>query len=81
MRPIIFGMCMFAGACSGQVLDSPTSPTNASVGPGRTEAQGARQLPFRGTFTTVIDVPPPSAHSTAEGYCDPARSVHRDFHS
>ena len=50
MRPIIFGMCIFAGACSGQVLDSPTSPSTATVAPGPTQAQGAVQLPFRGTF-------------------------------
>ena len=24
-------------------------------------------MPFRGSFTTVTDVPPPSAHATAEG--------------
>ena len=62
MRPIIFGMCMFAGACSGQVLDSPTSPSTAAVAPGQTEAQGAVQLPFRGTFTGesrgVLNCPP-----------------------
>jgi hypothetical protein len=62
MRPIIFGMCMFAGACSGQVLDSPTSPSTATVAPGRTQAPGAVQLPFRGTFTGedrgVLNCPP-----------------------
>ena len=63
MRPIIFGMCMFAGACSGQVLDSPTSPSAATVASGRTQAQGAVQLPFRGTFTGesargVVNCPP-----------------------
>jgi hypothetical protein len=62
MRPIIFGMCMFAGACSGQVLDSPTSPSAATVASSRTQAQGAVQLPFRGTFTGedrgVLNCPP-----------------------
>jgi hypothetical protein len=30
-------------------------------------AQGGTALPFRGSFDTVTDVPPPSAHATAEG--------------
>ena len=62
MRLIVLGMCLFAGACSGQVLDSPTSPSTAAVAPGQTEAQGAVQLPFRGTFTGesrgVLNCPP-----------------------
>ena len=62
MRLIVLGMCLFAGACSGQVLDSPTSPSTAAVLPGQTEAQGAVQLPFRGTFKGesrgVLNCPP-----------------------
>ena len=62
MRPIIFGICMFAGACSGEVLDSPTSPSTAAVAPGQTQEHGAVQLPFRGTFTGenrgVLNCPP-----------------------
>jgi hypothetical protein len=62
MRPIIVGMCMFAGACSGQVFHSPASPSTAAVSPGQGQAQGAVQLPFRGTFTGesrgVVNCPP-----------------------
>ena len=67
MRLIVLGVCLFAAACSDQALNSPTSPTNASLGLAQTEARGGTALPFRGSFTTVIDVPPPSAHATAEG--------------
>jgi len=67
MRPIALGFCVFAAACSGQALNSPLSPTNASVGLAQTEARGGTALPFRGSFTTVTDVPPPSAHATVEG--------------
>ena len=67
MRLIVLGVCLFAAACSGQASNSPTSPTNASLGPAQTAARGGTALPFRGSFTTVTDVPPPSAHATAEG--------------
>ena len=67
MRLIVLGVCLFAAACSGKALNSPTSPTNASLGPAQTAARGGTALPFRGSFTTVIDVPPPSAHATTEG--------------
>ncbi len=67
MRLIVLGVCLFAAACSGQASNSPTSPTNASLGPAQTAARGGTALPFRGSFTTLTDVPPPSAHATAEG--------------
>ena len=67
MRPIVLGFCVFAAACSGQHLNSVTSPTSVSVGTAQTAAQGGTALPFSGSFTTVTDVPPPSAHATAEG--------------
>ena len=67
MRLIVLGMCLFAAACSSQTLDSPTSPTSTDLGPAQTAAQGGTALPFRGSFTTLTDVPPPSAHATAEG--------------
>ena len=67
MRLIVLGVCLFAAACSGQSSNSPTSPTNASLGPAQTAARGGTALPFSGSFTTVTDVPPPSAHATAEG--------------
>ena len=67
MRLIVLGVCLFAAACSGTVLNSPTSPSNASGGPAQTAARGGTALPFRGSFTGFVDVPPPSAHETAEG--------------
>src|SRR6478672_5878115 len=67
MRLIVLGVCLFAAACSGQASNSPTSPTNASLGPAQTAARGGTALPFRGSFTTLTDVPPPSAHATIEG--------------
>jgi hypothetical protein len=51
MRPIVLGMCVFAAACGGQVLDSPTSPTSATAAPAQTQAQSGTQLPFSGSFT------------------------------
>ena len=67
MRPILLGLCLFAAACSSQSVNSPTSPTSTGLGLAQTAAQGGTELPFRGSFTTVTDVPPPSAHATAEG--------------
>jgi hypothetical protein len=43
MRLIVFGVCLFAAACSGT------------------------DLPFSGSYTSVIEVPPPSAAGTVEG--------------
>lgn len=79
MRVCVLGVCLFAAACSGQVLNSPTSPasTSTSVAPASprseslgsapTTARDGTALPFHGSFTGFIDVPPPSAHATAEG--------------
>lgn len=82
MRSILVSLCLFAAACSSQNLNSPTSPTSTGSGstglgtPGlgttgseraQTLAQNGTELPFRGSFTTVLDVPPPSARGTAEG--------------
>lgn len=72
MRPILLGLCLFAAACSTQGLSSPTSATSTDAGAAilasaRTHAQGGTERPFRGSFTTATDVPPPSAHATAEG--------------
>ena len=67
MRSTILGFCVFAAACSGQPLNSVTSPTSVSLGTAQTAARGGTALPFSGSFTTVTDVPPPSAHATAEG--------------
>ena len=67
MRLIVLGVCLFAAACSGQSSNSPTSPTNASLGPAQTAARGGTALPFSGSYTSVIEVPPPSAAGTLEG--------------
>lgn len=75
MRPILIGLCVFAAACSSERLNSPTSPTSTGVASPastglrltQTAAQGGTELPFRGSYTHVVDVPPPSARATAEG--------------
>ena len=67
MRPILFVLCLFATACSSQSLNSPTSPTSAVLGTAQTDARGGTELPFRGSYTSVIEVPPPSASGTVEG--------------
>jgi hypothetical protein len=69
MRPIFLGLCVFAAACSSQEANSPTSPTSTSTGLGlvQTAARGGTDLPFRGSYTSVIEVPPPSAVGTVEG--------------
>jgi hypothetical protein len=61
------GLCVFAAACSSERLSSPTSPTSTGLRPAQTQAQGGTELPFSGSFSTATDVPPPSAHATAEG--------------
>src|SRR5688572_23543096 len=67
MRLIVLGVCLFAAASNGQASNSPTSPTNASSGPARTAARGSTSLPFSGSYTSVIEVPPPFAAGTLEG--------------
>jgi hypothetical protein len=70
MRPIIFGLCVFAAACSGQVLDSPTSPTSATALPAQIQARSGTQLPFRGSFTGggtgVVNCPPTCPPTTLQ---------------
>jgi hypothetical protein len=67
MRLMVLGVCLFAAACSGQAVNSPTSPTNASLGPAQTAARRGTALPFSGSYTSVIEVPPPSAAGTLKG--------------
>lgn len=57
MRSIVLGVCVLAAGCGGQGLDSPTSPT--SVDFAATQARGAAQLPFRGSFSLDIEFAPP----------------------
>jgi hypothetical protein len=51
VRPIVLAICVCAAGCSDQVLDSPTSPTNATFAPAQTQARSATELPFSGSFT------------------------------
>jgi len=67
MRLMVLGVCLFAAACSGQASSSPASPTNVSLGPAQTAARGGTDLPFRGSYSSVLEVPPPSAAGTVEG--------------
>jgi hypothetical protein len=76
MRWTIVTLCLAVAACGEQGPHSPTSPTSPGVGAGlradtldggRTEAEGATQLPFKGSFATITDVPPPLAHATVDG--------------
>ena len=67
MRPILIALCLLSAACSGEGLSSPTSPTSTGAGPAQSQAQGGKELPFRGSYTSVIEVPPPSAVGTIEG--------------
>ena len=69
MRWTIVSLCaLMMAACSGQSLNSPTSPTGAmgapnpslgTAGVGRTQALGGTELPFQGSFTL-------QSHSTFE---------------
>lgn len=50
MRNVVFGLCLFTAACSGEFPSAPMSPSSSIGGTAATEAKGASQLPFRGTF-------------------------------
>lgn len=65
MRPIALVVGLFAAACSGQPLTSPTSPTAAVFGMAQTGAQSGTDLPFRGSFTSVIEFAPPNPNARA----------------
>ena len=84
MRPVVLSLCVFAAACSGQDLTSPTSATTARTASGRTEppysstqteAQQGTDLPFQGSFTgrsrAVFNCPttcPPTSFTTSGTY-------------
>ena len=53
MRSFVFGLCVFAAACSDQGPSSPTSPSGggASLTAGVAQARVGADLPFRGSFT------------------------------
>jgi hypothetical protein len=71
MRAFALGCCLFATACSGQVIDSPTSPSVAAVAPGQANAMAGTHLPFKGTISGTtnaeIDFPVLTLFSEAEG--------------
>ena len=50
MRYLVFGACVFAAACGGEVRGGPMSPSSAIGGAAVTEAKGGSELPFRGTL-------------------------------
>ena len=60
MRPLLIGSCLFAAACSDQAVNSPMSPTSATIA--SAQARSGTQLPFRGSFTGgsvgVVNCPP-----------------------
>ena len=49
MRSVVFGLCVLAAACSGQVT-APTSPSSAVSGAAATAATGGSALPFKATL-------------------------------
>jgi hypothetical protein len=76
MRWIFVTLSVLAAACGGQERNSPTSPTSVTaaeglnldtpVGVSQTQSRGGTHLPFRGSFTTTTDTPPPLAHATVD---------------
>jgi hypothetical protein len=56
MRYAVFGLCVFALACSGQAPTAPTSALSAVGGPAATEARGGTLLPFSGTLESTEHV-------------------------
>jgi hypothetical protein len=84
MRAIILSVCVSAAACSGPGLDSPTSPTAATVSAARTQAASATQLPFRGSYmgntTGTANCPPacpPTLLTLSGSYTGEATSLGR----
>jgi hypothetical protein len=65
MRLIVLGVCVFAAACSGESLNSVTSPTSASVEHAPTQTQSGTDLPFRGSFTSATEFVPPDPNGRA----------------
>ena len=62
MRYAVFGLCVFAVACSGEVPGAPTSPSSAISGTAATEAKGGSELPFQGRLegaATITPLTPP----------------------
>jgi hypothetical protein len=50
MRYVVFGLCVFAVACSGQSSIAPTPASSSVRGAAATEARGGSALPFKGTL-------------------------------
>ena len=56
MRSVVFGLCVFAVACSSQVPTAPTSTSSAVSGAAATEARGGSALPFKGALQSTEHV-------------------------
>ena len=56
MRYVVFGLCVFAVSCSGQVPTGPTSASSAVTGAAATEARGGSALPFTGNLQSTEHV-------------------------
>ena len=54
MRPIAFGLCVLAAACSAQTVSSPASPSTSalsSVSDATIQARNGTDLPLTGSYT------------------------------
>ena len=77
MRQILVGVCVFSIGCSGEALNSPTSPTpaasvsTASLTTVSTAFRTGNALPFRGSLTAkeidIVTFPTLRADGEAEG--------------
>jgi hypothetical protein len=56
MRYVVFGLCVFAVACSGQSSIAPTSASSSVSSAAATEARGGSALPFNGTLQSTESV-------------------------
>jgi hypothetical protein len=70
MRSIVVCLCVLSSACTGQALNSPTSPTAAANVSAATSLTGPA-LPFHGSLTAnevdVVSFPTLLAKGSAEG--------------
>jgi hypothetical protein len=70
MRYVVFGLCVFGAACSGDVGGAPTSPSSAIGGTAVSYAKGGSALPFKGRLegaATITPGTPPFLSVSIEG--------------
>jgi hypothetical protein len=69
MRYVAISLCVFATACAGEGPTAPMSPSSSIGGAAVAEAQGASQLPFRGTLeaSEIITGSPPVLQDVLTG--------------